>query len=176
MVLHGACGHTWKETPAANPVIPVPPPSREVLLPEGYEEVLILIEDDKRSEALDRLKESLEGRSVEDSDPDAAAFELAAALLLGKTDLARLKAFKESFQRYAESLPPNGAGQDHAERIARLLNERIQEADRKRRRTKALYRLVEQQEKALEDLEYKLQKLEEIQQETEMKREDFLHK
>jgi len=173
--LQGACSPVWKSTR------PEPPPSRtcapcsEVLLPEGYAEVLALMEKDRRAEARSLLEAGIQSRSPEETR-SAAVFELAAALLLEQTDPARLKAFQEAFQRYALSLPPEEAGRGYADRILRILDVRIRQAERERRRTGALQGFVEQQQKELEDLEYKLRKLEEIQQETEQKREDFLHK
>jgi hypothetical protein len=144
-------------------------------MPEAYGDVLALIEKGRLAEARKRLDAGLEKPAGEGTDP-AAAFELAVALLVEPADTGRLKSFRDMFQRYALSLPPEGPAKDHAERVLRLLDIRIREADRERSRTRALHEFVQKQQKELEDLEYKLRRLEEIQQETEMKREDFLHK
>jgi hypothetical protein len=142
--------------------------------PEGYGEVLTLIEQGKSDEAGRRLEAVFAPSGAPDTG-SPSVFELAARILTKKTDLERLQAFREAFERYGRQLPEEG-DRIHAARIVSLLDARIAEAERERRRWRILNQLVIEKEKNLQDLRYKLQKLEEIQKETEMKREDFQHK
>jgi hypothetical protein len=121
------------------------------------------------------LKKIVQERSLDDADPRTVPFELAVAVLVVQTN-KELEEFTKTFQRYVKSLPQTGDGWEYAELILWLLEDRIREAEKKKKRIEVLGQRVKNREKALEDLEYKLQKLEEIQQETERKREDFLHK
>jgi hypothetical protein len=172
-----SCSQTRKMTvPEETCPCPEDPASdgQALLFHERYAELLTMIENGRFREARSGLETSLSAPEAADVNT-TAVFELAAVILLEKKDLTRLKAFKDAFQRYAESLP-EGTSRENAERIVRLLEGRIADAYRERKRVKALDQRVEEQGKALEELEYKLQKLEEIQEESEIKREDFQHK
>jgi len=172
-----SCSQARKETVPQEPCPCLEDPAPTVddlLFHERYAEVLSLIESRQYREARSKLEESLQGPEALDVNT-TAVFELAAVILLEKKDLTRLKALKEAFRRYSESLP-EGTCRENSERVVQLLEGRIADAYRERKRVKALNRQVEEQGKALEDLEYKLKKLEEIQEETEIKREDFQHK
>lgn len=174
-VLCAGCASLHAARRPASPATPVCTPCPQVPVPEAYGEVLALIEKGRLAEARKRL-EAESGESVGEGMESGAVFELAAALLVEPTDAGRLKSFRDAFQRYASSLPPDSPARDPAERALRLLDTRIREAAREQSRTKALHEFVQKQQKELEDLEYKLRRLEEIQQETELKREDFLHR
>lgn len=175
LALQGACSHGGKTARPGGPEIPSAQGPADAARLEGYEELLALLEQRRHAEARSRLEAGARARA-EQSASCPVAFDLAAAILAEKTDLDGLKAFRETFSRYADRLPRESAGRSTAERMVRLLDERIREVRGTVKRNQALTRRLAEQERALEDLEYKLRKLEEIQQETETKREDFLHK
>ena len=97
------------------------------------------------------------------------AFALGVLRLLEMEDLGRMRACRDYFQIFADE-HPGGPYRENAEQIVRLLDIHINRAKKERKRIKELTRRVGDQEKVIQTLQYKIDKLEEIHRETEQKR------
>jgi len=111
---------------------------------------------------------------IKDSDDSggmpSAVFYLGIVKLLTMDDLAQMKACKKYFSSYKKKYP-NGPYQKNTENIVNVLNQYIVLAQKDKLRMKELEGQVEKQNKEIETLKYQIQKLEEIQQETERERQ-----
>jgi hypothetical protein len=107
-----------------------------------------------------------------EDDPTVApevSFSLGVLDLLEAESHERLKACRDYFQAYAAQYP-RGPYRDHADRIVRILTLQIHRAEAEQRRIEELTQRVSDQEKVIQTLEFKIEKLEEIHRETEQKR------
>jgi len=177
LLLQGGCLHAGSRAGAEPPDSPRAQGALEAQRAQAVEETLALLEQGRGEEAR-RVMEAagVAGNATGAQGPCPEAFGLAAALLAGQTDLDGLTFFRETFRLYAERFPPESEGRKRADRVVRLLDGRIREAQKGLESARVLRRRLAEQGAALKDLEYKLRKLEEIQQETENRREDFLHR
>lgn len=95
----------------------------------------------------------------------AAEFYLGVIKLFQTEDLRGMEVCKSYFQGYIEKYPTE-LYRANAVRIVRMLERQI-------KRTRKLNRVVEDQAREIRTLKYQMQKLEEIQQETERKRQSL---
>jgi len=100
----------------------------------------------------------------------AAAFYLGLVKLLMMDNLSEMKACKKYFSGYRKKYP-DSPYQNNIDKIVSVLNQYIVLAQKDKSRVKELESQVEEQNKEIETLKYQIQKLEEIQQETERERQ-----
>jgi hypothetical protein len=120
----------------------------------------------------DGARETLTGIAEREDNQELAAeaaFGLGVLKLLEMKDLTRMRSCRDYFQAFADQ-HPGGPYRENAERIVQVLNSHIQRARKERMRIKALTEQVSEQEKTIQTLQYKIEKLEEIHRETEQKR------
>lgn len=101
--------------------------------------------------------------------PPRVAFALGVIKLLEMEDMERMRACRDYFQGFADE-HPEGPYREDAERIVQILNGHIARAEKEQRQIRELSRKVSDQEKVIQTLQYKIEKLEEIHRETEEKR------
>ena len=147
----------------------------ELTFQTGLNQALTLIEDGKSGKAQQVMETLLKREELTGFSTTAAVFYLATVIVLEKKELQRLQACKETFQLYSQKVL-DGDERENAEKIVQLFDTRIKGARDRQLELQSLYKRMSKQKKALKDLEYKLQKLEEIQQEAETKRKDFHHR
>ena len=111
----------------------------------------------------------IEKREDESDVAPKVAFALGVLRLLEMEDLGRMRACRDYFQNYADE-HPGGPYRENAEQIVRILDTHINWAKKEEKRIKELSEQVSNQEKVIQTLNYKIEKLEEIHQETERKR------
>jgi vacuolar-type H+-ATPase subunit I/STV1 len=116
-------------------------------------------------ETLTGLKE---GEEDQGTSPDVA-FALGVLKLLEMENVERMRGCRDYFQAFADN-HPQGPYRENAERIVQVLNSHIRRTQREQTRIKELARQVSEQEKVIQNLQYKIEKLEEIHRETEQKR------
>jgi hypothetical protein len=117
-------------------------------------------------------RETLNGIAEPEGDRLAepeVVFALGVIKLLEMDSVERMRGCRDYFQTFAEQYP-DGPYRDHADRIVRLLNNHIKGRRQDKKRIKALVEQVRDQEKTIQTLQYKIEKLEEIHRETEQKR------
>ena len=117
-------------------------------------------------------RETLSGIAEPEDDQEVApevAFALGVIKLLEMESMERMRGCRDYFQAFADDYP-GGPYREHAERIVNVLNSHIKRAQKEKRRIKELTRQVSDQEKDIQTLQYKIEKLEEIHRETEQKR------
>jgi hypothetical protein len=102
----------------------------------------------------------------------ASEFYLGVIKLFDMEDLQGMEACKSYFQGYIEKYPTQPY-QANAARIVRLLEKHIERTRKEGRRVEELNRVVDEQAKEIQTLKYQMQKLEEIQLETERKRQSL---
>lgn len=98
------------------------------------------------------------------------AFALGVIKLLEMESMERMRGCRDYFQAFADN-HPNGPYRKHAERIVEVLNIHIKRVQTEESRIKELTGQVSDQEKVIQTLQYKIEKLEEIHRETEQKRQ-----
>jgi len=156
-----------------------PPFQEESLQPEP-EPVIVSFREAEFRFALEKLENGDFGGSREtlieitergeESDvAPRAAFALGVLQLLEMEDPARMSACKDYFGSFLDQ-HPSGPYRESAERIVRILNGHIERANQEQDRIRELTQQVSDQEKVIQTLQYKIEKLEEIHQETEEKR------
>jgi len=143
----------------------------DALAQQGLKKALQLIQEGKRKEARTVLETLLQEEEPARMNPSMVLY-LGAMQLLEREEPARLEASKEYLQACTERFPA-GPYRDNAEQIVRLLEGRIKKARREGIRNREMGRLVEKQKEEIQSLKYKIQKLEEIQKETDLKRESL---
>ena len=117
-------------------------------------------------------RETLSGIAEPEDDQEVApevAFALGVIKLLEMESMERMRGCRDYFQAFADDFP-GGPYREHAERIVQVLNSHIKRAQKEQRRIKELTDQVSDQEKVIQTLQYKIEKLEEIHRETEQKR------
>ena len=102
----------------------------------------------------------------------ASEFYLGVIKLFEMDDLHEMEACKSYFQGYIEKYPTQPY-EANAARIVRLLEKHIERIRKEGRRVEELNRVVDQQAKEIQTLKYQMQKLEEIQLETDRKRQSL---
>jgi vacuolar-type H+-ATPase subunit I/STV1 len=83
--------------------------------------------------------------------------------------MERMRGCRNYFQAFVDK-HPKGPYRENAERIVQVLNSHIKREQKDRKRIKDLARQVSEQEQVIHTLRYKIEKLEEINRETEKKR------
>jgi hypothetical protein len=117
-------------------------------------------------------RETLSGIAEPEDDQQVASevtFALGVIKLLEMDSVERMRGCRDDFQAFADDFP-GGPYREHAERIVQVLNRHIKRAQKEQRRIEELTRQVSDQEKVIQTLQYKIEKLEEIHRETEQKR------
>jgi hypothetical protein len=102
----------------------------------------------------------------------ASEFYLGVIKLFEMDDLHGMEVCKSYFQGYIEKYPAQPY-QANAARIVRLLEKHIERARKEGQRVEELNQAVDEQAKEIQTLKYQMQKLEEIQLETERKRQSL---
>lgn len=97
------------------------------------------------------------------------AFALGVLQLLEMEDPARMTACRDYFQLFSYQHPGVAYG-EYAERIVRVLDGHLERARQEQNRIRGLTQKVSDQEQVIQSLRYKIEKLEEIHQETQEKR------
>ncbi len=121
---------------------------------------------------LEGARETLSGIAErEESGNVAPAIEFALGVikLLEMEDLGRMRACRDYFRAFADR-HPSGPYQENAERIVQVLDRHIRRAQKEQSRIRELTLQLSEQEKVIQNLKYKIEKLEEIHRETEEKR------
>jgi hypothetical protein len=117
-------------------------------------------------------RETLSEIARREDDPavlPGVRFSLGVLDLLEAETPERMGDCRDYFQDYAVQYP-RGPYQEHAQRIVRILTLYIHRAEGEQRRIQELTQRVSDQEKVIQTLQYKIEKLEEIHLETEQKR------
>jgi hypothetical protein len=117
-------------------------------------------------------RETLSGIAEPEGDQQLApevAFALGVIKLLEMDSVERMRGCRDYFQAFADDYPV-GPYRELAERIVKVLNSHIKRTQKERSRIKELTDQVSDQEKVIQTLQYKIEKLEEIHRETEQKR------
>ncbi len=117
-------------------------------------------------------RETLSGIAEREDNQEVApeiAFALGVIKLLDMENLGRMRKCRDYFQAYADQ-NPGGPYRENAERIVQILTSHIRRAQKEQKRIKDLTLQVSEQEKVIQTLQYKIEKLEEIHRETEQKR------
>ena len=96
-------------------------------------------------------------------------FALGVIKLLEMESVERMRGCREYFQAFADAYP-EGPYREHAEKIVRILNIHIKRLHQEKKRSQELTRQLKEQQKMIQTLQYKIDKLEEIHRETEQKR------
>ena len=118
-------------------------------------------------------RETLSGIAETENDQQVepeVAFALGVIRLLEMESVERMWGCRDYFQAFAGDYP-GGPYREHAERIVQVLNSHINRAQKEEGRIKELTGKVSDQEKVIQTLQYKIEKLEEIHRETEQKRD-----
>jgi len=102
----------------------------------------------------------------------ASEFYLGVIKLFEMGDLHAMEVCKSYFEGYIKKYPTQPY-QANATRIVRLLEKHIERARKDGQRMEELSQAVGEQAKEIQTLKYQMQKLEEIQQETERKRQSL---
>lgn len=100
----------------------------------------------------------------------ASEFYLGVINLFDMEDLQGMEACKSYFEKYIEKYPTEPY-KANAVRIVRLLEKHIEQAHSEEGQVKKLNRVVQEQAREIRTLKYQMQKLEEIHEETDKKRE-----
>jgi hypothetical protein len=108
-------------------------------------------------------------RDEDNSLAPKVAFALGVLQLLEMDDVARMSECRDYFQAFSDQ-HPGGPYRENADRIVHILSGHIERAKREQKRIKELTQQVTDQDKVIQTLRYKIEKLEEIHQETEEKR------
>lgn len=114
------------------------------------------------------LTEIAEGEEGNDLEPKVE-FALGVIKLLEMMGMDRMKGARDYFQAYGDQ-HPGGPYRETAERIVLVLDEHIKRVEKEQKRVQQLTQQVSDQEKVIQTLRYKIEKLEEIHRETEEKR------
>jgi hypothetical protein len=117
-------------------------------------------------------RETLSGIAEAEGDlpvEPKVVFALGVIKLLEMESVERMRGCRDYFQSFADEYP-DGPYQEHAERIVQILNHHIRRAKKDQKRIRELTLQVGDQEKVIQTLQYKIEKLEEIHRETEQKR------
>jgi hypothetical protein len=117
-------------------------------------------------------RETLSEIAVQEGDQQVepeVIFALGVLKLLEMEDVDRMRKCKNYFQAFADQ-HPGGPYRENAERIVHVLNSHLRRAQKQQKRIKQLTLQVSEQEKTIQTLQYKIDKLEEIHRETEQKR------
>lgn len=117
-------------------------------------------------------RETLSEIAGREDDPPVApgvSFSLGVLDLLEAETAERMEDCRDYFQAYAVQYP-RGPYHDHAQRIVRILTLQIHRAEGEQKRIQELTQRISDQEKVIQTLQYKIEKLEEIHLETEQKR------
>jgi hypothetical protein len=121
---------------------------------------------------LEGTREILTPVAERDEDKEMAAraeFALGVIQLLEIEDLARMKAARDYFEAYSNH-HPDGPYLGHSDRIVLILDREIKRANEEQHKIRQLTEQLKDQEKVIQTLQYKIEKLEEIFKETESKR------
>ena len=129
---------------------------------------LEMLENGDFEGARETLSEMAEREDAQEVAP-RVAFALGVIKLLEMEDMERMRACRDYFQDFADQ-HPDGPYREDAERIVQILNSHIARAEREQKQIRELTRKVSDQEKVIQTLRYKIEKLEEIHRETEEKR------
>ncbi len=122
---------------------------------------------------LEEAQEVLTELSQEKNGPETAAisaFYLGLIKLLEMDDLAEMKDSRAYFKAYLKEYS-DGPYEKNSARILLLLNKYIEQRQKDKGELKELTGQVEKQAQEIETLKYQMQKLEEIQHETERERQ-----
>lgn len=117
-------------------------------------------------------RETLSGIAETENDQQVdpeVAFALGVIRLLEMESVERMQECRDYFQTFAND-HPGGPYREPAERIVQVLNSHINRTQKEERQIKELTGRVSDQEKVIQTLQYKIDKLEEIHRETEQKR------
>ena len=121
----------------------------------------------------DGSRETLTEIEARNDDSDLApkvAFALGVIQLLEMEDVERMEVARESFQALSEEYP-DGPNREITDRIILLLDKHIHREKQEQERVKQLTQQVNDQQGVIQALKYKIEKLEEIDRETEQKRQ-----
>jgi len=129
---------------------------------------LEMLENGDFEVAHETLSEMAEREDAQEMAP-RVAFALGVVKLLEMEDMERMRACRDYFQGFADQYP-GGPYREDAERIVQILNGHIARAEKEQNHIKELTRKISDQEKVIQTLQYKIDKLEEIHRETEEKR------
>ena len=170
MIFSASCTQTVKERLFKKPIIKSP--GQSSVAQARLREALHHLQAGQNETAGEILKElsSPEG-GISHVGP-ASEFYLGVIKLFEMDDLQGMEVCKSYFQGYIEKYP-NQPYQANAARIVRLLEKHIERTRKEGRRVEELNRVVDEQTKEIQTLKYQMQKLEEIQLETERKRQSL---
>ena len=149
----------------------VPGCSEDLLAQSELQEALELIQKEKYRDAREVMNGLLKEREASGGVPPSVLF-LGVLELLEKGTRSGMEARKSYFEACARKFPA-GPCRDNAERIVRLLEKNIARARREEKRKQEMNRTIEKQTEEIQTLKYQIQKLEEIQQETDEQRESL---
>jgi TolA-binding protein len=131
-------------------------------------QAVTLFDQGERAKAAEIFTEVLEsGGSTEVKSK--AYFYLGMIKLFESGDQAGLQDCKNHFDAYGQRFP-NGPHQKICQDISAMLGKHIEQSRKQQQRIRALSRRVKELGEEAETLQYKIQKMEEIQQETDRKR------
>lgn len=150
--------------------MPVPPAEQEApSFPEReFRFALLKLENGDFEGARETLSEIAEREEDPEVTPQAT-FALGVLKLLDMENGEKMLEGRDYFQAYA-SRYPDGPYREHAERIAGILSIHVNRSLKEQRQIQELAQKVNDQEKVIQTLQYKIEKLEEIHRETEEKR------
>ena len=117
-------------------------------------------------------RETLSGIAEPEDDQQLApevAFALGVIKLLEMDSVERMRGCRDYFRTFEDDYP-GGPYRELAERIVKVLDSHIKRDQKGKGRIKELTDQVSNQEKVIQTLQYKIEKLEEIHRETEQKR------
>jgi hypothetical protein len=118
--------------------------------------------------ARETLDELAKPENEQEVSPEVV-FAIGVVKLLEMEDVERMRGCRDYFQSFTDQ-HPTGPYREDAERIVQVLNSQLVRVEKEQRRIAELTRKVGDQEKVIQTLQYKIEKLEEIHRETEEKR------
>ncbi len=129
---------------------------------------LVKLENGDFAGARETLTEIRQREDSQEVEPEVT-FALGVLKLLDMETMERMRGCRHYFQAFVDE-HPGGPYRENAERIVQVLSSHIRREQKERKRIKDLIRQVSDQEQVIHTLRYKIEKLEEINRETEKKR------